>query len=259
MLAALAEPGPASAVRREAFAAALDRARANVTETDEAPLLDQLDRLAPDALDGDAEARLDTVRALERLGAVNRASMAREDVTARQRGTAGAWAAVVLALVGALLSVAVVRRLRRRVLLPLLDLHDTLRDARAGNRFRRSSVRGAPPEIGQVADGVNELLEVRRAGEPSEELTRRAALDRAALLHLLDARGAPLLVVDDSGRIQAANRPALELLDGPDGDGLRREAAALADIAGVAGSPLRREARLGELGWLVSRWEDEAP
>jgi len=90
MLSALAHPQPDGA----AFRAALARARANVTDPAEAPLLDEIEARAGGALAGDGAAREAVIRRLAELSAVNRGLMEGAAGRARVRGRAGAWVAV---------------------------------------------------------------------------------------------------------------------------------------------------------------------
>ena len=147
MLGALAEaeqdPGA-----RERFFGALARAKDNVTEEDERPPLATLERVGDRAISGDAAATTEALTALRKLGAVNRSAMQRADQDAQRLGSAGAWAAVFLGLAGLFASALTVRRLHRRLLLPLSEIVAVARAARANDPRRRADGHGREAEPG---------------------------------------------------------------------------------------------------------------
>ena len=148
MLAAVADPSPEST---QHFIDGLARARANVTEEAEPALLDVLEARGPAALNGDAEARHDTVKAARALAEVNRDGMAKASVAARWRAFAGAWSAVLLGLLSFALSLVLTRRLRARIDDPLQELAAALEGVQEGCAVRR------------VSELVNRLLDDRRS------------------------------------------------------------------------------------------------
>lgn len=163
MLAELATAGgePLSPEARKRVREALARAERNVTEAEEAPVLDSLARRLQGAEAGDAAARRGAIEDLGALVRINREAMRRVDVEAQRLGRAGAWAAVYIGLGSFLLSILVVIRLQRRFVRPLVDLHDVLASVRQGNRLRRCLHLDAPHEVIQVTEAVNQLLDER--------------------------------------------------------------------------------------------------
>lgn len=141
------------------FASALSRARANVTEPEEIPVIEDLELFGPDALAGDPQALLGAVAAAERLIAINRDAMQRASVRALDLGATGAWAAVVLALTGFLVSAFVVRRVVRGVVEPVEELEAALAAYRRGDHYRRCQSRASSQELRQVFESVNVLLD----------------------------------------------------------------------------------------------------
>ncbi len=153
-------PEAASAMQR-----ALEQAKSNVTEPEEHDALRALQSDLPGALSGEAEARKSVVVAAEKLIRVNRAAMRRVDGQARRLGESGAWAAVFIGFLSFLLGVLLIVRLQRRFVAPLLDLHEVLQQAAAGNRFRRCRLADAPHEVIQLTQCVNRLLDERPRSE----------------------------------------------------------------------------------------------
>ncbi|GIW72632.1 MAG: hypothetical protein KatS3mg102_2174 [Planctomycetota bacterium] len=225
MLAVLAAPegedGPARAARAEAFARALQQARRNVTEEEERPLLEGIARHAAGALAGQPADRRVVVEALTRLAAINQRSMQRADERAKRFGIAGAWAMALCGIVGFAIAVVAARRFQARIVEPLAELEEVVLAAYVGDTHRRCRVSGMAAEVGRIGAALNDLLD-RRLALAQEEVRRLAAIDRVALMHLLDRERTPLVIVDDTGAIDAANDAAQALFEGPEGE-VRRQ------------------------------------
>jgi len=163
ILAELAEAGgqPVSEQAQRRTREALGNAERNVTEQHERPVIDALKRSLPEALNGDADARLAAVGSVRELLRINREVMREGDEEARRLGNAGAWAAVFIGFVSFLLSLFVVVRLQQRLVRPLVDLYDVLEGTRKGDRLRRCRLTDAPHEVLQVTQSVNRLLDER--------------------------------------------------------------------------------------------------
>lgn len=175
---ALAGPGQAAAPVEARFRAGLRRARANITEAEERPVIARLEAAAAGALRGEPADRATAVEALVELHAVNAASMRRADERARQLGLGGAWAIVFLSCVALAVSAAVLRRLRQRLVAPLQELSSTLDAASRGDRHRRCrSMNAAPVELARVLTKVNALLD-RAAPDPTQAVAAPPADER---------------------------------------------------------------------------------
>lgn len=208
---------------REGFDDAFARAEANVTEPEEAPLLEAIASEREAAFSGDAAARGRMVTALRRLGAVNRASMTRADDEARRLGLAGAWAAALLSALALGLGVGVFRRLRARVELPIEAIQETTGAARAGNLQARAFVSDGPLELERIAADVNGILDAhmeleRSKGQPEPEEADVASWRRLTAW-ALDRAGEPAVVLDAAGARVAASLSALEVDAPTDGPG----------------------------------------
>lgn len=191
---------------RARFDEALARARSNVTEEAEVPILDRLEGAVAEGLPP-AGQRSDLVEDLTALSEVNRGSMQRAGDEAERLGLAGAWSLAGLGIVAFWLSVVATRRLQRRVIAPVEELADVLAAVRQGDEQRRcGDVAGTDPRI--VRD-LNWLLD--RRFQPAEASTREDDGSRRALLGLLDAiDDAPAFLVRDDGAVLATNRAALQ-------------------------------------------------
>lgn len=161
MLSVLIEAasGPIEAESRLRFEAALERAMENVTEEEELPVLKRIQEGHVDALSGEAGAIVTIVREVRRLVGINREAMTAADERAQRLGTAGAWAAVFIALGSFVLSAIVIVGLERRVVEPLVELHSVLEGARTGDGYRRCRIVKGPVEVQRVLAAVNAILE----------------------------------------------------------------------------------------------------
>ena len=144
---------------RERFDDALARARHNVTEDEEVPVIEALERHGDRVLRGESAALPLALEAAEHLIEINRSAMERANERAQRLGTTGAWTAVVLGLTGFLVSVLVVRRTIFGVVEPVEELEAVLRSFREGDRYRRCQGRAASQEMRHVLGAVNTLLD----------------------------------------------------------------------------------------------------
>lgn len=157
VLAAAGGPVPEAASAR--FDGALQAACDNITEPGEQPVLDDLRLHQVAALAGPGPARERAVADLLALARLNREVMDLAAARAQRLGQAGAWAAVLLALVTVWVAALVVRRLHRRLLVPVRELQQVLAAERRGDTFRRCAPLDAPPELHEVMAAVNGLLD----------------------------------------------------------------------------------------------------
>jgi hypothetical protein len=163
--------GEDAAVARKAFYEGLNVAKSNVTEAAETPVLADINRLAEPALQGDQAAARELAARLRSLGEINREAMRVADDSARRLGIAGAWTMVVLGSGGFVAGLVAMRRLRRRLLLPLQEIATVLRSATTGDRLRRCTPRATP--TGDLADTMrllNVLLDRRLEEQCSSTL-----------------------------------------------------------------------------------------
>lgn len=221
MLSILAEPDVATnEASQRRFEEALTRARENVTEPEERPLIASIARGKARALAGEPSARRDVIAALRQLAQVNHDSMARADRGARRLGTAGAWAAAMLGALALGLGVMVYRRLRLRLELPVEILRQTLERIRNGDARARCVVGPGPTELRQIARDLNAILD-SGVGDPSAATgPAPARRDTAELRRLvawaLDQHAAPTLIIDAEGHPVAMNQAMQERQDADD-------------------------------------------
>lgn len=234
MLTVLASPGSGDAA---AFDVALAAARSNRTELREQEALETIETHGHAALSGDARARERVIAALGRLSQVNLEAMRRADREAQRLGAAGAWAMVLLGFGGVIAGVLVLRRLGRRLLWPIAELERVLAAAHQGDRYQRCQVNVARGRLREALSRLNAVLDER---EPPRSVAEASLNERALLLHLLDERPQATVVLDPQGNILAANRAALELLSGAEGDRIREALHTPASGANepIAGSDL---------------------
>lgn len=232
MLAILALDGEA-----DAFRSALDRARGNVTEPEEVTLLDALDAEAEAAVGGGA-AREAAVQHLVELGEINRQSMRRADAGAQSLGLAGAWAMTLLGFASFLANLLVFRRIKLRLLRPILEVDGVLAAARSGDPLRRCALDSTSAEGGRLMANLNWLLDRRTAPGQSVATGGDEEIRAQVLRTLLDGETERvLLVVGAEGRVIALNQLALQLGQGP-----------------TAWSPTARAIASGQVpeGWVIT-------
>ncbi len=250
MLVALAdaEEDPGA---RERFFGALARAKDNVTEEDERPPLATLERVGSAAISGDGAATAEALTALRQLGNINRAAMQRADQNAQRLGSAGAWAAVFLGLAGLGASALTVRNLHRRLLLPLAEIVEVARAARANDPRRRCVRTYATGELETVMIAFDELLDDRERAAP-RGASIGDAREHRALIAMLDRYPDPTIVIDGDGEVVAASKSALKHL--AESAELKR---GLSEVAEGRSRPGIQAESLGEAGTLCTFRESE--
>lgn len=210
MLAILATPDSASQEVPEAFEAALQRAKENITEEAERPLLESIERQKRAAFAGE---RTEIISSLRQLSQVNRNSTRKADRQANRLGQAGAWAAAMLGALTLGLGIVVYRRLRLRLELPIEELRRTTQRIREGNLHARCFVTDAPIEVKQITADLNWLLDQwqQKTERPIPTQDTREEDIRRALCWLLDQQPSPTLLIDQSNAVVALNQQALSV------------------------------------------------
>ena len=162
MLAALAlspeAPGGGKALQNS-FSRAYETAQKNITEQGESEAIALIAANYIKALNGDALAKQKTVKAVLRLGEINRKAMVAEDLEAMRFGAAGAWGVAFMAAGVFFAGMLFIRVLKRGMIKPLEEMRSVLTARRNGNRLRRCSGYDLPPDIRSLFNDFNEVLD----------------------------------------------------------------------------------------------------
>jgi hypothetical protein len=148
------------------FFGALERARSNVTLSEEPAILDRIEGGYRRLLADPSNSRESTIRALEELVAMNRGAMQETRDRASRLSEAGAWSVVLMAIFGFAAAVVVVIRTRRNIVEPLSEVHSVLLAHDEGDVFRRCQFRDSSAEVRELMVTVNDLLDRVLAHRP---------------------------------------------------------------------------------------------
>ncbi len=161
MLILLAHAGNAAftASQQQRFHAALNRAKANITESEEPAVLKRIEQRAAAIFRGEEVARRETIDSIGQLGRINRGAMVKADHKAQQLGQAGAWGVVFMAVSAFLAGIIFIRNLTRRVVVPLEEIHTVMIAHRNGETMRRCTGADLSQDIKAVFVGINEVLD----------------------------------------------------------------------------------------------------
>lgn len=214
--------GPIPQASRARIREAIARARTNVTESEETPILDALATNLDPTLAGDNAARQRSIDEVRNVIRINRQAMRSADGEAKRLGIGGAWATVLVGFIAFALSLVVMGRLRRRIVQPIEELFGVLIAAREGAQHRRCRAGSAPTQLEQVAQSINALLD-QRAAAAAEQQTAAPEVDSAALRFLLDRLPQGGAVTDVDGHLLRASCTVLDALSGPRGETLREQ------------------------------------
>lgn len=218
---ALAEHTKDRASLERRFTEALERARGNVTEPSERPQLQIISAEGPRALRAEPRSAELVVTALVELARINRTAMTRADLDAQRLGQAGAWAVVLIGLLGFVSALVTFTRIRQRIVNVLIELESTLRAARAGDQQRRAAILEGPNDLLFIARSVNLLLDQRLLHHAAKTADADAQLYRGCLIDALDDLSESTIVTDPAGTLVAADRRALAALGSEQGDRIR--------------------------------------
>ncbi len=156
-IAALAAPGdPDAAIR---WTDAMQRLDARAADEREREALAAARRHGLAAFAGSEPSRAAAVETLASAARSRREAMLGEAHAARRLALGGAWGAVLVGLAGYVASLLVARRVRRRVVEPILELDRVVSAAARGAAGRRCRPLEAPREVRALVGRVNDLLD----------------------------------------------------------------------------------------------------
>jgi hypothetical protein len=217
MLVVLASPTDNTSQDR--FERAWQRAWTSLDGDEDRARLKRVQLLSRQAFAGADGARTLLLDELSGFGTAHRDELQAAQSSAERLGTGGAWAVVFLALLTLGGALAALRRMDRRVLIPLEEIHDVLGGWRRGDAHRRCRpARGAASELARAMASLNEVLDDRQEALVTATAAERVALiggeevDHVTLLRVMDLASLPMAVVDVDGEVLAANAAALDRL-----------------------------------------------
>ncbi len=161
MLAVLAasDPDEEAITGDERFQAALLRASAAATSTDERQALDAIAAGATGALAGDPQQRQQTITAITNLANASRHSMQQAGTGAQRLGRAGAWGVVFMALITFTVSQIILLGLYRLAVEPVEEIRRVLTAHSHGDTLRRCTTGGQPIAVRSLFNDLNHMLD----------------------------------------------------------------------------------------------------
>ena|SRR5690554_3285631 len=200
-----------------------------VTEPGEDMLAARIVENVSRSLAGDMSVRPVLVSDLESLIAVNRQGMMSRADQAFRLAQGGIWVLSALGTIGVLAAWYIIRQLRGRIVLPLLRISQTMKQAREGKTFMRIYAGNAPNEIREIARALNALLD-QRAQHFQRRLARQRGPERHVVAALIERVPHPTWVLDDQGDILAANQEGMDMQQGQRGRIIKSDLHAIADM-----------------------------
>lgn len=151
--------GPLDGDAASRWSGALARLEADAASDAERADIMAVRRSGMAAFAGSEPARAAAATALEDFAAGRRGSAIAHARRARMLADGGAWGVVLVGLGGYVASLIVMRRVRRRVVEPILELDRVLGAAARGDAARRCRPLDAPHEVRVLIGRVNDLLD----------------------------------------------------------------------------------------------------
>ena len=142
------------------FLDAVKTAANNITEEEEISVINKLKTLGEKTTQGDKDSRIELIKTINNLSAINRQAMVRAKDNAYRLGNAGAWGVVFIACLSFICGLFYIRHLNKTILLPLEELHDTLKNIKT-DKFRRCTKVDTSAYFNYIFDEVNTLIDKR--------------------------------------------------------------------------------------------------
>ena len=130
----------------------------NITEHGEIAVINDLKELGEKTFHGDSNSRLELIKTINNLSGINREAMERAKNNAYRLGNAGAWGVVFIACLSFICGLFYIRHLNKTILLPLEELHDTLKNIKI-DKFRRCTKVDTSAYFNYIFDEVNSLID----------------------------------------------------------------------------------------------------
>ena len=143
----------------ERFRSVLERAKSNITESEEPEVLETIGKNYQKAFAGDKNALRITTESIIKLGVINRRAMDEADKRARQFGRGGAWGIVFMAVCSFLAGLIFIRKLNQKVLQPLDEIKNVLTANLGGETRRRCAGANLPGDIRAIFGNLNTVLD----------------------------------------------------------------------------------------------------
>lgn len=205
------DSGDALAIRSLA-----ERIQNNETEDGEREIAERVWNIAQTPVYKGTDEYDQLVGDLEAIVTINREATLRHSQQAFRLAQGGAWVLITLVAFGLWGSWFIVRRLQRRIVLPLERLAETMAHGRSGTTRVRAYAQGAAYEIREAANALNALLD-NRAMHYERRRKSISRPERDIVVALMENVPSPAWIVNEDGEIRAANQRGMETQQGSAG------------------------------------------
>ncbi|MGM0600692.1 MAG: hypothetical protein ACQETH_12855 [Candidatus Rifleibacteriota bacterium] len=141
------------------FKAALINAKNNISEKNEAQIIEDIEKHYVKALSGEQDATRITVEKLRKLSNINYSAMSEADSKAKQLGGGGAWAIVFMALIAFVSGVIFIHQITHKLLIPIKEIKMVLIEHLNGETRRRCTGIDLPGDIRSIYGNLNQVLD----------------------------------------------------------------------------------------------------
>lgn len=197
-----------------------ERIQNNETEEGEREIAERIWNMAQTPVYKGTDEYDQLIADLEQIVNINRKAMLRHSEQAFRLAQGGAWVLITLAVIGLWGSWFIVRRLHRRIVLPLERLAETMKQGRSGTTRVRAYAQGAAHEIREAASALNALLDDRAM---NYERRRKSVSrpERNIVVALMENVPHPAWILNVNGEIRAANQLGMKTQQGQAGERIK--------------------------------------
>lgn len=153
------EDSDAGKQNQKDFVAALKQARENITEEGEPRAIEVITNNFRGAFAGNEASLQRTLQAIIELSNINKKAMVLEDRKARRLGSAGAWGVVFMATGVFIVTILLMRGIRRNLLYPIEEISEVVSANLNGDSLRRCFGANASADVRVLYSRINEVLD----------------------------------------------------------------------------------------------------
>ena len=134
-------------------------AKNNITEAGEKEVIDKIASSYLLAFKGNEKMEEETINEIAKLAEINRLAMEQAGAKAKKLRTIGIWIILFPSVFIWIIGIALLKRLNRTYIKPILELNDVIFEYNKGNSMRRCPSITSSKDLQKLYDGINTILD----------------------------------------------------------------------------------------------------
>ena len=137
----------------------LNMAKNNITEPEEAEVVDKIAGNYQPSFYGNSMYEEETINYITELSRINRVALEQAGLRAKKMQTVGIWIIIFPSIFIWIIGLTLLARLKRTFIKPLQELNDVIADYNSGNCMRRCPSHANSKDLQNLYDGLNRILD----------------------------------------------------------------------------------------------------